>query len=175
MAELMTWMGTGLDAAVLLLLAIVLWRLRGDPSAEWDTREAGLRGTVEELRTLIAEAERQARVLDERLAAHAAELRGLVQAARPARPAAPSAPRQPVSERVRELAAHATPIEEIARRLDLPLAEARLLVGLEQAGRTRAGGGKNEPATSAARAHTDGMDDGGERRRGAGMGVALTR
>jgi hypothetical protein len=168
-------MGTGLDAAVLLLLAIVLWRLRGDPSAEWDTREAGLRASVEGLRTLIAEAERQASALDQRLAAHAVELRGLVQAGRAARPSGQSGRQQPVGERVRELAAHATPVEEIARRLDLPLAEARLLVGLEEAGRTRPGGGKNEPATSAARARTDGMDDGGERRRAAGMGVALTR
>jgi hypothetical protein len=175
MAELMTWMGAGLDAAVLLLLAIVLWRLREDPSAEWDTREAGLRAAVEGLRTLIAEAERQAAALDGRLAAHAAELRDLVQAAPAARGSRQGGRQHPVGERVRELTAHATPVEEIARRLELPLAEARLLIGLEEAGRTLAGGGKNEPATSAARSRREGTDDGGERRRGPGTGVAPTR
>jgi hypothetical protein len=151
-----------LDVAGVAMLGVVLWRLLVDR-----VREQRLLAAVGDLRTLIAEAEREARVVDERLSAHVEQLRGLLRS-----PAAPRAPRgqddrararaetprtqtsaddhQARARRVRELAARATPVEEIARRVDLPLAEIRLLVGLQQGRRPAPAPGKKDAARTAA-------------------------
>ena len=68
MATVVTWMGPGLDAAVLLLLAVLVWRLGRDPGAAWAEREARLRTIFDDLRALVAQSEGLARDLDERLA-----------------------------------------------------------------------------------------------------------
>jgi len=146
MSELATWIGPVLDVAVMALLGAALWRL-GDPSAAWRAREEGLREAVRALQTLIGDAERQARVLDERLAAHARALRVLVEAAHTD---ADGGDTTALGERVRVLAARAVPVEEIARRLDVPVAEARVLVALGETGRGGAAPGKNGAAESAA-------------------------
>jgi hypothetical protein len=139
-----------LDLVLLALLGAVLWRLRRDPGAAWRAHERKLHQTVEGLRALVAEAEQHARALDAGLAAHARELRGLLATARPGSPAA-DVTDGTVAARVRSLAAKGASVEDIARRLGVPPAEVRLMVGL-QAVRAAARGesGKNGAADSAA-------------------------
>lgn len=142
--------GPALDVAVLAALGAVLWQLRRDPTAAWRDYETRLRELQESLRLLVLQAEGEARELDRRLAAHADELRalrddapaspGAAPQAAPARPYAsavqdaPAAPVASLAERVQQLAAARTPIAEIARRLSLPVAEARVLAGLTTGG-----------------------------------------
>lgn len=141
-----------LDVAVISALGLALWRFGRDPSALWEERETRLKEVVRGLRTLVGEAEEQARMIDAQLAGRLEELRGLLETeqATSTEPPTPMAPRAegktgPLRRQIRELAARATPLEEIARRVDMPVAEVRLLVGL-QGGR----GGKNVAAKSAA-------------------------
>jgi hypothetical protein len=142
-----------LDAVAITLLAALLWRLRRDPTAAWQAHEERLRQLFESLRLLAAQSEGVARDLDGALGAHEERLRTLLaDARRSAAPAAraaevvtrpaetasapptrdadvPSA-RDDLLARVWELASAATPIDEIARRVDMPAAEVRVLVGL---------------------------------------------
>ncbi len=147
---LLGWSGPALDLAGLVALGAVLWQLRRDPTAQWRDYEAKLRELQESLRLLVLQAEGEARELDRKLAAHADELRTLRDDA-PAAPVAgpkaaaastyanavneaPAAPVASLAERVQQLAAARTPIAEIARRLSLPVAEARVLAGLTTGG-----------------------------------------
>lgn len=157
MSEVSIWVMPALDAVVIALLAAVLWRLRRDPAAAWDAREHRLADAFERLRMLAAQSEGVARDLDGALDAHQQRLRVLldeatktvgrvVAAADPRRDEGPVYDDEPERDeraaiaRVRRLAATAMTIEEIARRVDMPPAEVRVLVGLhgERAAAARA-------------------------------------
>jgi hypothetical protein len=165
MAEGIAWLGPALNAAGIILLAVVLRQLGRDPAAAWREREARLGALLEELRGLAAEAERRARELDGTLAAHAGRLRALLEragtAAVPGAPAgsgarseeAIGAPESAAAswDAVHRLAASGTPVEEIAGRLGMPAAEVRLLAGLGAArAAARGSRGQKLPADSAA-------------------------
>jgi hypothetical protein len=139
-----SWLPSTLDAAVVVLVALVLVRLRHDPAAAWQARETRLAELLAELRALAEQADGAARELDARLAAHHQRLRGLIAAAEGAvrQARADAAPAPDLTTRVAELAARALPVEDIARRLDLPVAEVRVLMGL--------GGGRGARAYAAA-------------------------
>jgi len=81
MQAVLPWLGPTFDLTLAALLGLVLWRLyrdaAHDPTALWREREASLREIFAGLQALVAEADGQARALDERLAAHAAGLREL--------------------------------------------------------------------------------------------------
>jgi len=152
---MLVWAGPALDVLVLIGLGMTWWQLRSDPSAAWSAYEVKLRELQEGLRLLVVQAEGEARDLDKRLAAHAEQLRGLAdssipppaarRAATPAAPepaSAPAAPAPSLAERVQQLAAARTPIAEIARRLSLPVAEARVLAGLTTGGAAYLSAGK---------------------------------
>jgi hypothetical protein len=134
MMEVSTWIMPALDTLAIVLLGAVLWRLRRDPLA-WDAREQRLGEIFARVRMLVAQSEGIARDLDGSLAGHQQRLRALLDEATTAvgRVAATRTPpydEQAVIARVRSLAAAATPIEEIARRVEMPAAEVRVLVGL---------------------------------------------
>jgi len=82
MEYVMTYVGPALDVAAVVLLAAVLWRLGGDPSAGWGAHEARLREIFDDLRALVAQSEGLARDLDEKLATREARLTALVAEAR---------------------------------------------------------------------------------------------
>jgi len=128
-----TWMMAIVDAIAIAMLGAVLWRLRRDPEAGWDAREHRLGEIFDRIRVLIAQSEGIARDLDASLAAHATRLRALLDEARRATDDAPAAGGDDVVARVRRLAAAAVPIDEIARRVDMPAAEVRVLVALHGA------------------------------------------
>ena len=151
MTDVMPWAGAALDGAVIVLLALVLWRLRRDPTAAWREREEALREIFGGLRTTVAQAEGLARDLDARLAEHHTRLRALLQASgEAARPRArdvenedddaPPARRRPAPAarrdapdalaRAHDLAQAGAAIAEIARQLDVSPAEARVMVSL---------------------------------------------
>jgi hypothetical protein len=152
------WVGPLLDVAVLAAVGVVLWQLRRDPSAAWSAQEARLRELHEGLRLLVVQAEGEARELDRRLAAHAQQLTtsgdaasvaspARRKAASPGKAASPSDPAPApasLAERVQQLAAARTPIAEIARRLSLPVAEARVLAGLTTGAAAYLGAGRGE-------------------------------
>jgi hypothetical protein len=150
---ILVWMGPALDALVIVGLGIISWQLRRDPGAAWNAYEAKLRELQEGLRLLVMQAEGEARELDKRLAAHAEQLRALAEIPSPApaarRAGAPGAgepvtpPAPSLAERVQQLAAARTPIAEIARRLALPIAEARVLAGLTTGGAAYLSAGKS--------------------------------
>jgi hypothetical protein len=148
-AGIASWLPFVVDGTIVALLGIVLWRSFRDPEPAWKEREERLTAILGDLRLLVAQAEGQARDLDHKLAEHhgafaAAPRTGAersVSAERSAsaagvgprgrrgvEPPAESADR--VVERVRKLAAARVPVEEIAQRLSVPLAEVRLLSGL---------------------------------------------
>jgi hypothetical protein len=151
MTDVMPWAGAALDGAVIVLLVLVLWRLRRDPTTAWREREEALREIFGGLRTTVAQAEGLARDLDARLAEHHTRLRALLRAAgdaaRPSaagvedeqdgppparRPPAPTARRAAPDAlaRAHGLARAGTAIAEIARQLDVSPAEARVMVSL---------------------------------------------
>jgi len=142
MNDLLAWMTPLLDAAVLVMVAALLWRLRHDPVATWRAHEARLKELLESFRLLAAQSEGAARELDGALGQREERLRTLAAATaastRETRATAPAkrpesardAERADVVARVRRLAAEALPLEEIARRVDMPTAEVRVLVGL---------------------------------------------
>lgn len=130
MEHLMTWIMPALDASAITLLGALLWRLRRDPAAAWHAHEARLRELFESLRVLAAQSEGVARDLDGALGAHERRLRALLTDATEAVHRIVEPARDDVVARVRSLAAAATPIEEIARRVDMPIAEVRVLVGI---------------------------------------------
>ncbi len=130
-----------LNVAVIGALGVALWRFDPDPGGAWEQRETRLKDAVRRLQSLVGEADEQARVIDAQLAGRLEELRALLQT--------PVVGEDGGTGRLRrqiyDLAASATPLEEIARRVNMPVAEVRLLVGV------RAGqGGKNVAAKSAA-------------------------
>lgn len=155
--DLAAWARPAVDAALLVLMILVMRRLGDDPTAAWRERETALRTIFEDLRGAIAQAEGLARDLDDKLAHRATEIRGLLAdreraAVRPragagddlGRPAdgegaAPTSrrsrgePAADLAARVRALAASAMPVEDIARRLDVSAAEVRLLIGIDAA------------------------------------------
>ncbi len=124
-----------LDAVVIGVLGMALWRFGRDPSAAWEERELRLKQAVQGLQALVAEAAEQARVLDAQLAGRLEELRGQLRMEPAEQPVQASRPAEsgtgPLRRQINDLAARATPIEEIARRVDMPVAEVRLLVGLQ--------------------------------------------
>ncbi len=153
-----TWIMPAVDAVVVALLAAVLWRLRRDPHARWEERERRLEAIFERLRLLIAQSEGAARGLDGALGAHQQRWRALVDEARAEQQAAAPAAANDgtldgdVIARVRTLAAAAMPIEEIARRVDMPAAEVRVLVGLRDDRRGARGRTRSRATTTAVHA-----------------------
>jgi hypothetical protein len=129
-----TWIMSALDALAVVMLGAVLWRLRRDPQAGWEERERRLGEIFQGLRVLVAQSEGIARDLDGALAAHQQRLQGVLEEATAAVaravPAAAARDEDTTLARVRSLAAAAMPIEDIARRVDMPAAEVRVLVGL---------------------------------------------
>jgi len=158
---MLAWGGPVLDGLVVLGLGVTLWLLRRDPSAAWQAYEVKLREMQESLRLLVLQAEGEARELDKRLAAHAEQMQALSESSSAAggrmRASAgeerPPPPTPSLAERVQQLAAARTPIAEIARRLSLPIAEARVLAGLTTGGAAYAsavGASRPVPARSSA-------------------------
>lgn len=157
---LLGWSGPVLDLAGLAALGAVLWQLRRDPTAAWREYEGKLRELQESLRLLVMQAEGEARELDRRLAAHADELRALrgdgataasvppAVAGEPASGSRSTTPVMSLAERVQQLAAARTPITEIARRLSLPVAEARVLAGLTTGGLSYGGAAPAGPRSA---------------------------
>jgi hypothetical protein len=131
MHEMTTWLIPMLDVGTVALLGLVLWRLGHDPTATWREREDKLREICEGLRRLVGEAEARARDLNDELAGHGERLQALLAAAEtvPPRSSVPGAAPD-LAERVRGLAAASVPVEGISRRLGVPDAEVRFLLGL---------------------------------------------
>ena len=150
MITLTEWMpvaGIAVDVLLIVLVGMLLHRLSKDPTAVWKAREARLGEIYEALRLLVAQAEGQARALDADLSARAERLMGLLErstereasasVAAPTR-SAPEPRRDSVRSQVAQLARSGLDPVEIAHEVNLPLAEVRLLVGLESADRDRA-------------------------------------
>jgi hypothetical protein len=138
--EILPWASAALDATIIALMFGLMRRFAASSQVDWEEREAKLREIFDGLRVLVAQAEGQARDLDSNLGQHAERLAALVREAeglveprgRRASAAAAPAPaaERPLADRVRQLAASETPVEEIARRLSLPIADVRVLLGL---------------------------------------------
>jgi len=144
MEQATLWITPALDTVLIVLLVFGLWRLGRDPSASWRVREQRLGEISADLRALVAQAEGLARDLDTKLAGHHDRLRAALVAAETAARHAGEKPdsESDVIDRVHALAATAMPIEDIARRLGMPVAEVRVLVGLRTArGASAPGGG----------------------------------
>jgi hypothetical protein len=138
------WIPPALDAVLIVLLALGLWRLGRDPSVSWRVREQRLGEIAVDLRALVAQAEGLARDLDAKLIAHHERLRAVLVAAETAAQRASRVepdPETDVIDRVHALAATAMPVEDIARRLGMPVAEVRVLIGLRAARAAVAPGG----------------------------------
>lgn len=167
--NLMTWVGPTLDVAAVALLAAVLWRLGRDPGAAWAEREARLQTIFDDLRTLVAQSEGLARDLDGKLAGREERLKALLaeaeSAVAPRATAAPvtatAAPARPSRVEVREDEPTSTAraiermiddgadADEIARRLGVPVAEVRLVMGLKAARAARRRVAGSETSTHA--------------------------
>ncbi len=146
--DLLPWLTPLLDVAVMAMVAALLWRLRRDPIATWAAHEKRLQELLEQFRLLAAQSEGAARDLDGALGQREERLRTLaVETAaetaasrRAAQTSAAAAAKRPeaargtahadVVARVRRLAAEKLPLDEIARRVDMPTAEVRVLVAL---------------------------------------------
>jgi 3-oxoacyl-ACP reductase-like protein len=153
-----TWIMPAADAIVVAMLAAVLWRLRRDPHAGWEERERRLEAIFARLRVLVAQSEGVARDLDGALGAHQRRLRALLDESRTAVEQVATAAADDaaidgdVIARVRSLAAAAMPVEEIARRVDMPAAEVRVLVGLRDDRRVGRGRASRSRAATAVHA-----------------------
>jgi hypothetical protein len=147
MDTITTWLAPGFDAALVVLLGLVVWRLGADPTRAWRECEERLHAILGELQGLVGEAERTAQELDRGLAARAARLEALL--------ADPPAARRPEGREreVATLAAEGLAAEDIARRLDLGVAEVRLMLGVQavRAAAARVARGKNGAAETAGR------------------------
>jgi hypothetical protein len=160
-----------LDVGLAALVGLLAWRLRRDSepqdNAAWDERERRLRAVHESLHRLVERAQEDARVLDARLAAQVAHVESSLRsaeavieairaprvaraggaAAEAAAEAAPPAPARPaagatgVAERVSALADEDLSAEEIARRVDLPIADVRFLLALAARAQSTVGAG----------------------------------
>ncbi len=128
--------GAAIDVALLLLLCVLLWRLRKDPTRAWLERERRLREISESLRSMVAQAEGAARDLDRALAERMSRISVLLESAPSARRDA--AADRPVPEdegrsgRLERLLAEGRDPREVARELGIPLAEARLAAQVGQ-------------------------------------------
>lgn len=168
LTSLMTGVGPTLDVAAVALLAAVLWRLGRDPGAAWAEREARLQTIFDDLRTLVAQSEGLARDLDGKLAGREERLKALLAEAEStvgpraaAAPAPTTAPTRPARVEVREdeptstaraierMIDEGTDADEIARRLGVPVAEVRLVIGLQAARAARRRVAGRETATHA--------------------------
>ena len=137
-----------IDVILIVLVGILMHRLMRDPTRIWQEREERLREIYAALRLLVSQAEGQARTLDEALAKQAQRLRELVDEANAVRAPAedPGGRRErrgeptppPLRMRVAGLRRSGLELEEIARELDVPLADVRLMVAFEQTARDRA-------------------------------------
>jgi hypothetical protein len=154
---------TVLDLGLAGLVGLLLWRMsRGpaDATEAWRERERSLREIYEALRRLVAQAQEDARMLDARLAAQVAHAESTLRSAeavieairaprviRATEPVVlrseeqalaprerPATPVLGVADRVRALADEAVSPEEIARRVDLPIADVRFLLALRARG-----------------------------------------
>lgn len=128
--------GASIDLALLMLLCVLLWRLRRDPTEAWVERERKLREISESLRSMVAQAEGAARDLDRALAERMSQISVLLEAA-------PSACRnvaadqraledEDASARLERLLAEGRDPKEVARKLGIPVAEARLAAQIGQ-------------------------------------------
>jgi len=121
--------GAAVDVALLLLLCVLLWRLRKDPTQTWVERERRLREISESLRSMVAQAEGAARDLDRALAERMSQISILLEGARTAPRSAAQDRRTPhegPSARLERLLAEGRDPKEVARELGIPVAEARL-------------------------------------------------
>lgn len=150
-----------LDLGLAGLVALLLWRQARAPedgTEAWRERERSLRDIYEALHRLVAQAQEDARMLDARLAAQVAHAESTLRSAEavieairtprvirsaepvvlreevrtPSRTDAPEP--QGVAERVRALAEEDVSAEEIARRMELPIADVRFLLALRARG-----------------------------------------
>lgn len=134
--EILPWASAALDLACIALMFGLMRRFGAAAQVDWEAREAKLREIFDGLRVLVAQAEGQARDLDSNLGQHAERLGALLREAEAGRPrgrraaAAEAGAERPLADRVLQLAASETPVEEIARRLSLPIADVRVLLGL---------------------------------------------
>jgi hypothetical protein len=185
MSNLLTVMIPALDAVVLIMVGALLWRLRRDPLATWQAQEQRLQEIFESLRLLAAQSEGAARELDGALSAREQRLRVLAAETTAATRSAANASREgdqrdeayaDVVARVRRLAAAALPPDEIARRVEMPAAEVRVLVGLHAEQREQRQKKRSEETDRqllpAQRPATHERDDG---RHGTGVARATTR
>lgn len=148
--EMMPIAGVAIDVFLIALVGVLLHRLTKDPTKAWQAREERLTAIHDSLRLLVSQAEGQARTLDADLTVHTERLRGLLEqaaelrvpTAAPPKTAArredPAPQKTSLRAQVAELAASGLDVDEIADEMNLPLAEARLLVGLERSARDRA-------------------------------------
>ncbi len=159
--EILPLAGIAVDVFLIGLLGALLHRLSRDPTKVWAERERRVAEIHDSLRLLVSQADGQARVLDAQLGAHTERLRDLMRkgsvdhAAIPPTPT-PATVREPQPEacamrpaaeperanvslrvQVAGLARSGCDVEEISRRLDVPLADVRVLVALEQSARAR--------------------------------------
>jgi hypothetical protein len=159
--DLTSLAGMILDLGLAGLVGLLLWRMgRGPEEATeaWRERERSLREIYEALRRLVSQAHEDARMLDARLAAQVAHAEStlrsaeavieairtprVIRATEPAvvRDEAPlarakaAAPVEGVADRVRALADEDMTADEIARRVDLPIADVRFLLALRARG-----------------------------------------
>jgi len=134
-ASLAAYGGVVIDAGLVVLLVAILARLGRDDGRDLSATEARLRELHDGLRLLVAQAQGEARDLDRRLAEFA-ERHTAPPSPEPApteAKATAAPPRRPsLAEEAARLAAAQTPLPEIARRLSLPVAEARVLAGLRR-------------------------------------------
>jgi hypothetical protein len=152
MDAITAWMAPALDAAIVALLGFLVWRLGADPTRAWRDAEERLRAILGELQGLVGEAEQTARDLDHGLAARAARLETLLAEA-PAAARSGPARGAALEAEVAALAAEGLAAEDVARRLDVGVAEVRLMLGVQavRAAAARAARGKNDAAETAGR------------------------
>lgn len=143
--EMLPIAGLVVDVMLIGLVGALLHRLAKDPTKKWQAREQQVASLHDSLRLLVTQAEGQARTLDGDLSAHAERLRGLLERAErverlhgaEAADAAPTSARTPLRARVASLSRSGLDLDEIAAEMNMPLAEVRLLVGLDRSSRER--------------------------------------
>jgi hypothetical protein len=139
---LIPWLTPALDAVLVALLAFALGPLRRDPTASWQEREAKVGEMLTELKTLVARADGAARDFDRRLAAREERIRALLADVEETPPVAaavpPATPGTAATAKgkmahIQALAGAGRSADEIARAVDVPPAEVRVLLALAAA------------------------------------------